>query len=130
MLAPRGALPSPVAQGQLTARFGERRAEGGTWQGLFWSAPEGASVHAIADGVVAFADWLRGYGQLVILDHGEGLLTIYANLDAPLVAVGETVRKGATIGRVGRTEQFALSGLYFELRKGGKPVDPRPWLKR
>jgi septal ring factor EnvC (AmiA/AmiB activator) len=130
MVAQRGALPSPVAQGTLTATFGERRPEGGTWHGLFWSAPEGASVHAIADGVVAFADWLRGYGQLVILDHGQGLLTIYANLDAPLVAVGETVRKGETIGRVGRTEHFATSGLYFELRKGGKPVDPRPWLKQ
>lgn len=130
MVAQRGALPSPVAQGTLTATFGERRPEGGTWHGLFWSAPEGASVRAVADGVVAFADWLRGYGQLVILDHGQGLLTIYANLDAPLVAVGETVRKGETIGRVGRTEHFATSGLYFELRKGGKPVDPRPWLKQ
>lgn len=123
------AFASPVANGHLVGSFGGKRAEGGTWKGLFWSAPEGAQVRAVADGVVAFADWLRGYGQIVILDHGKGLLTLYANLDTPLVTVGEKVTRHQVVGRVGRTEHFATSGLYFELRQNGQPVDPSRWLK-
>lgn len=127
----RGKLLLPV-KGEIAARFGSpRRTEAGvdgpTWKGVFIRAAEGAEVHAAAAGRVVFADWLRGFGNLLILDHGEGALTVYGNNETLLASVGERVEAGAVIAQVGNTGGSADSGLYFEIRLEGRPVDPLKW---
>lgn len=127
----RGKLLLPV-KGEIAARFGSpRRTEAGvdgpTWKGVFIRAAEGAEVQAAAAGRVVFADWLRGFGNLLILDHGEGALTVYGNNETLLASVGERVEAGAVIAQVGNTGGSADSGLYFEIRLEGRPVDPLKW---
>jgi septal ring factor EnvC (AmiA/AmiB activator) len=127
----RGKLTLPV-QGEVTARFGAaRRTEAGvnapTWKGIFIRAREGSEVHAVADGRVVFADWLRGFGNLLIVDHGEGFLSVYGNNESLLASAGERVAAGAVIAAVGNTGGQAESGLYFELRFQGRPFDPLRW---
>jgi septal ring factor EnvC (AmiA/AmiB activator) len=125
----RGKLPLPV-NGQIAARFGAvRAAEGGgtTWKGLFLKAATGTEVHAVAAGRVVFADWLRGFGNLLILDHGEGFLTVYGYNESLLRAVGETVDSGDVISTIGDTGGGGESGLYFEARYEGHPFDPLLW---
>jgi murein hydrolase activator len=131
----RGKLALPV-DGQLGARFGApRRDEDGqpqtgapTWKGLFIRAPAGAEVHAIAAGRVVFADWLRGFGNLMILDHGNGLLSVYGNNETLLRGIGDAVEAREVIAAVGSTGGSQDSGLYFELRYQGKPFDPLAWV--
>jgi len=124
----RGRLPWPV-QGQVAARFGARREEGALfWKGMFIRAPAGAEVRAVAAGVVAFADWLRGYGQLLIIDHDDGFLSIYGNNQSLLAQVGQQVDAGAPVATVGNSGGYAESGLYFELRHKGQAFDPGKWL--
>jgi len=124
----RGKLQLPVA-GQIVSRFGSARADGGTtWKGLFIRAAEGAPVHAVAAGVVVFADWLRGFGNLLIVDHGDGFLSVYGNNDALLVANGAKVESGQTIASAGNSGGNADSGLYFELRHQGQAFDPMKWI--
>ncbi|HEX4598485.1 MAG TPA: peptidoglycan DD-metalloendopeptidase family protein [Burkholderiaceae bacterium] len=131
----RGKLELPV-QGQLGARFGApRRDEDGqpqagapTWKGLFIRAQAGAEVHAIAAGRVVFADWLRGFGNLMILDHGNGLLSVYGNNETLLRGIGDLVQAREVIAAVGSTGGSQDSGLYFELRYQGKPFDPLAWV--
>ncbi|MCX8017295.1 MAG: peptidoglycan DD-metalloendopeptidase family protein [Rhodocyclaceae bacterium] len=124
----RGKLVKPV-QGHLTARFGSRREDGQTlWKGLFFRAPEGAAVRAVAPGVVVFADWLRGYGNLLIIDHDDDFLSVYGNNQALLADVGQKVAAGATIAAVGASGGQPESGLYFELRHRGRAFDPLKWL--
>jgi septal ring factor EnvC (AmiA/AmiB activator) len=131
----RGKLELPV-DGQLGARFGAaRRDEDGqpqagapTWKGLFIRAPAGAEVHAVAAGRVVFADWLRGFGNLLILDHGNGLLSVYGNNETLLRGVGDSVQAREVIAAVGSTGGSQDSGLYFELRYQGKPFDPLAWV--
>jgi septal ring factor EnvC (AmiA/AmiB activator) len=134
LAAQRGKLPPPV-KGEVVARFGAaRRGDGGagatapTWKGVFFRAPEGADVHAIAAGRVVFADWLRGFGNLLILDHGDGLLSVYGNNEALLAGVGERVEAGAVVAAVGNTGGNPDPGLYFEIRVQGRPVDPLSWV--
>jgi septal ring factor EnvC (AmiA/AmiB activator) len=127
----RGKLLVPV-KGEIAARFGSpRRTEAGvdgpTWKGVFIRAPEGTEVHAAAAGRVVFADWLRGFGNLLILDHGEGAMTIYGNNETLLASVGERVEAGAVVAQVGNTGGGADPGLYFEIRVEGRPVDPLKW---
>jgi septal ring factor EnvC (AmiA/AmiB activator) len=125
----RGKLPLPV-NGQIAARFGAvRAAEGGgtTWKGLFLKAATGTEVRAVAAGRVVFADWLRGFGNLLILDHGEGFLTVYGYNESLLRAVGETVDSGDVISTIGDTGGGGESGLYFEARYEGHPFDPLLW---
>ena len=127
----RGKLLLPV-QGEVTARFGTaRRTEAGvdapTWKGVFIRAPHGAEVRAVAAGRVAFADWLRGFGNLLIIDHGEGFLSVYGNNETLLANPGERVDSGEVIATVGNTGGSAESGLYFELRFQGRPFDPLRW---
>lgn len=125
----RGKMGFPVA-GELAGRFGAPRAEGGTrWRGLFIRANDGAEVRAIAAGDVVFSDWMRGYGNLIILDHGDDFMTIYANNDALLRVVGERVDGGAPIASVGASGGAWDSGLYFEIRHKGEPVDPLRWIR-
>ncbi len=131
----RGHLALPV-HGQIVGRFGaERLAEDGspqpgapTWKGLFIRTRAGEEVHAVAAGRVVFADWLRGFGNLMILDHGEGFLSVYGNNESLLRAVGEPVATGEVVAVAGDTGGGGQSGLYFELRYQGRPVDPSAWV--
>ncbi|MBI5862839.1 MAG: peptidoglycan DD-metalloendopeptidase family protein [Rhodocyclales bacterium] len=123
----RGRLRLPVA-GTIASRFGSARGEGGlTWKGLFIRTAEGAEVHAIAAGTVVFADWLRGFGNLLIVDHGDDFLSIYGNNESLLSAVGRTVKSGEAIATAGNSGGNPESGLYFELRYRGRPFDPMKW---
>lgn len=125
----RGRLGFPV-QGELIGRFGAPRADGGTrWRGLFIRSAGAADVVAIAAGKVVFSDWMRGYGNLIIVDHGDEFLSIYGNNDALLRVVGDTVEGGVPIASVGPGGEGRESGLYFELRHKGEPVDPMQWLR-
>ena len=126
----RGRLRLPV-RGELTHRYGSQRDDGGArWRGLFIRATNGESVRAVADGRVVYADWLRGFGNLLILDHGGGYMSLYGNNEGLLRSVGEAVRGGDTVAQVGSTGGAAESGLYFELRFEGKPFDPMTWVGR
>lgn len=127
--AQRGTLALPV-RGELGGRFGSPRADGGvTWKGLFIAAKPGAEVRAVAGGRVVYADWLRGFGNLLIVDHGDSYMTLYANAEALLKQVGEIISGGDTIATVGNSGGNAESGLYFEMRHEGKPFDPLTWVK-
>jgi murein hydrolase activator len=124
----KGRLHLPV-RGELTGRFGGPREEAGaTWKGLFIRSVTGETVHAVADGRVVYADWLRGFGNLLILDHGAGFMSLYAYNEGLLREVGEMVRAGDPVAEVGASGQSAESGLYFELRRDGKPFDPMRWV--
>jgi septal ring factor EnvC (AmiA/AmiB activator) len=126
----RGKLKLPV-RGELAGRFGAQREEGGvTWKGLFIRAGEGQSVRSVADGQVVYADWFRGYGNLLIVDHGSGYLSLYGNNESVLKAVGDSVKSGEVIASVGSTGGAQESGVYFELRQDGKPFDPMRWVGR
>ncbi len=125
----RGQLRFPV-RGELIGRFGAPRAEGGTtWKGVFIRAAGGADVRAVAAGEVVFSDWLRGYGNLLIIDHGGDYLSVYGNNDALLKEVGERVAGGDAVASVGASEGGGESGLYFEIRHQGRPLDPLQWVK-
>ena len=124
----KGSLQLPV-RGELANRYGAPREETGVnWKGLFIRSVSGEVVHAVADGRVVYADWLRGFGNLLILDHGQGFMSLYANNEGLLRRVGETVRGGDPVARVGATGGDEESGLYFELRRDGKPFDPLAWV--
>ena len=122
----KGALHLPV-RGVVTNRFGSARQEGSTWKGLFIRATPGSEIKAIASGRVVFADWMRGFGNLLIVDHGGSYLSIYGNNEALLKQVGDNVRSGDTIASVGNSGGNPESGLYFELRHQGQPLDPLKW---
>jgi septal ring factor EnvC (AmiA/AmiB activator) len=123
----KGRLQLPV-KGELTNQYGAAREEGASWKGLFIRSVSGETIHAVADGRVVYADWLRGFGNLLILDHGKGYMSLYANNEALLFQVGEKVRGGDPIARVGASGGQSDSGLYFELRRDGKPFDPLKWV--
>ncbi len=125
----RGALRLPV-RGELTGAFGAPRGASGTEsKGVFIRAPEGRPVRAVARGRVVFADWMRGFGNLIILDHGENYLSIYANNDSLLKQVGENVTVGEPIAITGASGGNEETGLYFELRHLGRAFDPLRWVK-
>lgn len=124
----KGKLRLPVI-GELTNRFGRPRKDSGlSWKGLFIAAKEGGVVKAIAPGQVVYADWLRGFGNLLILDHGSGYMSLYGNNEALFRQVGDQLGAGETIASVGNSGGNPDSGLYFELRHKGKPFDPLPWV--
>jgi septal ring factor EnvC (AmiA/AmiB activator) len=124
----RGQLRLPV-RGELINRFGAPRHDGGTsWKGVFLRAGQGAEVRAVASGQVVFADWLRGFGNLIILDHGDSYLSVYGSNESVFKAVGQTVRAGEVIAAVGNSGGNAETGLYFELRHQGQPLDPMKWV--
>lgn len=128
----RGRLPMPVA-GEITGRFGApRKVEGAgtapTWKGIFIRAAAGTGVRAIAAGQVVFADWLRGFGNLMVIDHGEGFLSVYGNNESLLRNVGDRVAVGDVVAAVGNTGGVEQTGLYFELRFQGRPFDPLKWV--
>jgi septal ring factor EnvC (AmiA/AmiB activator) len=116
-------------KGELTERFGAKRPGGGPpSKGLFIRSPSGQEVRAVAPGRVVFSDWLRGFGNLLIVDHGRSYLTIYGYNEALLKQVGDVVRAGDVVATVGASGGSRESGLYFEIRHAGKAFDPMGWV--
>jgi septal ring factor EnvC (AmiA/AmiB activator) len=129
----RGRLSLPV-RGELVGRFGTQRSREGTAgtasaKGVFIRAAEGERVQAVGAGRVVYADWMRGFGNLLIVDHGEGFLSIYANNESLLKQTGDEVRLGEPLATAGQSGGNEETGLYFELRHLGKPFDPLSWVK-
>ncbi|MBP8294996.1 MAG: peptidoglycan DD-metalloendopeptidase family protein [Burkholderiales bacterium] len=123
----KGLLKIPAA-GELNARFGvPRNGNGPPWKGWFIRAPAGTTVQAVAAGKVVFADWLRGFGNLVIVDHGDGFMSLYGNNDALLQQVGTAIEAGQAVAQAGTSGGAAESGVYFELRQDGVAFDPKDW---
>ncbi|MDR3159748.1 MAG: peptidoglycan DD-metalloendopeptidase family protein [Zoogloeaceae bacterium] len=123
----KGKLRLP-ARGQIMGRFGAPREGGTTWKGLFIRAAPGSEVKAIARGQVVYAEWMRGFGNLLIIDHDSGYLSVYGNNDALYKQVGDRVEGGDTISAAGNSGGNADSGLYFELRHQGRALDPMQWV--
>jgi len=125
----KGRLTWPLA-GTLLQDFGQPRAGGLKWNGVVFAAPRGREVRAVYHGRVVFADWLAGMGLLVIVDHGEGYMTLYGYNESTLKSAGDWVAPGDVIATVGDSGGQPQTGLYFELRKGTQPVNPRAWVSR
>jgi septal ring factor EnvC (AmiA/AmiB activator) len=124
----KGQMPWPV-DGKPSNRYGARRPNAKLrWQGLILPAPEGSKVSAIHHGRVVFADWLRGSGLLLIIDHGEGYMSLYSHNQALLREVGEWVSAGSAIATVGNSGGRQEAALYFEVRQDGKPTNPGAWM--
>jgi murein hydrolase activator len=125
----RGQLKWPV-KGKVKRLFGKsRQAANLKWNGVVIPSREGKDVKAISHGRVAYADWLRGYGMLVIIDHGDGYMTLYGYNQALYKETGDWVEEGEVIATVGRSGGQKKSGLYFEVRVKGKPSNPTKWCK-
>ncbi|MFT4767023.1 MAG: septal ring factor EnvC (AmiA/AmiB activator) [Glaciecola sp.] len=127
--AAKGSMRWPV-DGRITSRFGRPRNQGKMrWQGVRLKAESGSTVAAIHHGRVVYADWLRGSGLLLVIDHGEGYLSLYAHNESLLREVGDWVTAGAPVSTVGDSGGQSEAGLYFEIRKDGKPTDPQGWCR-
>ena len=122
-------LAMPV-NGKPSNRFGAKRNTDIRWQGWLIPAPQGEPVSAIFDGHIIFSDWLRGQGLIIVIDHGEGWLSLYAQNHSLLRGEGEFVRQGDIIAKVGASGGSERTGLYFEMRQKGKPIDPADWIQR
>lgn len=122
----RGKLAWPVS-GKLVAQYGESRAGGVKWDGVLVATERGTPVRAVASGRVVYADWLPGLGLLTIIDHGDGYLSLYGHNERLFKAAGEQVSSGEPIAAAGDSGGRPRAEVYFEIRKGGKPIDPRPW---
>jgi len=127
----KGQLPWPV-KGRLTNKFGSARAESteSIWDGVLIDASEGTEIRAITSGKVVYSDWLRGYGLLIIIDHGKGYMTLYAFNQSVYRQVGEWVDAGEVVASVGQSGGRSHPGLYFGIRNKGKPVDPLEWCRK
>ena len=123
----RGQMAMPV-HGEIAARFGGGRGDGPSWKGLFIKAAEGAEVKVVAGGRVVFAEWLRGFGNLIIVDHGSQYMSIYGNNQSLLKRPGDVVRPGEVIASAGNSGGNEQSGLYFEMRHQGRAFDPLGWV--
>jgi murein hydrolase activator len=126
----KGKLPWP-SRGRLVASFGSYRKVGKLkWDGVMIAAPEGQEVRAIHHGRVAFADWLRGFGLLLIIDHGDGYMSLYGHNQSLFKETGEWVEPGEVVAQVGNSGGRATSGIYFGIRHNGQPVNPAQWCLR
>jgi septal ring factor EnvC (AmiA/AmiB activator) len=123
----KGKLP---VKGELIAAFGSRRTDGPAWKGVFIKATEGSEVRAAGAGEVVFADWMRGFGNLLIVDHGGQYMSIYGNNQAVLKRPGDRVKAGDVVATVGNSGGNEQSGLYFEMRHQGRAFDPLTWMNR
>ena len=124
----KGKLRLPT-RGELINRYGSPRSDSGlSWKGLFIRGSSGQEVRAVASGQVVYADWMRGFGNLMIIDHGQSYLTIYGNNESLLKQVGDKVASGDTVATVGNSGGSQDSGLYFEIRHQGKAFDPMRWV--
>ncbi len=126
--AAKGKMEWPAA-GRLAVRFGVRKQSGLTWDGVMIAAAEGKEVRAVHHGRVVFADWLRGFGLLLIIDHGGGYMTLYGHNRALLKESGEWVETNEPIATVGSSGGSAATGVYFEVRRKGRPVNPGIWCR-
>ena len=115
-------------RGTITEKFGNKRSDGPSGKGLFIRAAEGAEIRAVAGGKVVFADWLRGFGNLIIVDHGSQYMTIYGNNQALFKHVGDAIKAGEVIASAGNSGGNEHSGLYFEMRHRGRAFDPLGWV--
>lgn len=118
------------ASGELLARYGGRLPDGRTSSGVLIGAAAGSPVTAVADGTVVFSEWMTGYGLILIVDHGNGYMSLYAHNEALLRDAGDRVRRGDAVAKVGSSGGHGRAALYFELRRNGQPVDPAAWLQR
>ncbi|MEQ1667527.1 MAG: peptidoglycan DD-metalloendopeptidase family protein [Sulfuriferula sp.] len=126
----KGRLIMP-AHGELIHRFGTQREQGGTvWKGIFIKAAAGQPVHAVAAGVVVFSDWMRGFGNLIIIDHSGGYMSLYSNNETLYKQTGTNIKAGDTIASVGNTGGSNETGLYFELRYQSQAFDPSSWIAK
>lgn len=116
--------------GNLVSGYGGRMPDGRASSGLLIAAGLGTPVRAVADGTVVFAEWMTGYGLILIVDHGNGYLSLYGHNESLLKDAGDTVKRGDTVARVGNSGGLAQPALYFELRRNGQPVNPDSWLRR
>jgi septal ring factor EnvC (AmiA/AmiB activator) len=125
----KGKLAWPLAKGHLVHRFGQRKLDGQRWDGVLIAAPEGEKVRAIYAGRVVYADWLRGFGMLLIIEHGDGYMSLYGHNQALLKERGEWVAAGDVIALAGSSGGERSPGLYFAIRYHGRPVDPAKWCR-
>ncbi|NGP53841.1 peptidoglycan DD-metalloendopeptidase family protein, partial [Thioalkalivibrio sp. XN8] len=125
----KGRLAWPV-EGALLRAFGSRRGEGPPANGIVIGAERGSEVRAVWHGRVAYADWLPGLGLLLVLEHGDGFMSLYGHNEALFGAVGDWVGAGQVLGRVGDSGGRDQAGLYFEIRNGMQPENPQGWLRR
>ena len=126
----KGKLPPPT-QGRFLAHFGDPRKGGNLrWKGVLLGGHEGQDVISVARGRVAFADWLRGFGLLLILEHGDGYMTLYGYNQSLYTQVGDWVEAGQVIASLGNTGDVPEAGVYFEIRHQGQPRDPQQWLRK
>jgi septal ring factor EnvC (AmiA/AmiB activator) len=126
----QGRLPWPL-EGRVVHGFGKPRAEGRmTWNGILIAAEDGAQFRAVQRGRIVFADWLRGFGLMTIVDHGSGFMTLYGQAEALSRRVGDTVEAGEVLGRAGRSGGQKEPGVYFEIRQNGRARDPAAWLRK
>ncbi len=123
----KGKLP---VNGELAATYGAKRVDGPSWKGIFIRAAEGSEVHAAGAGEVIFADWMRGFGNLLIVDHGGEYMSIYGNNQSLLKRPGDRVKAGESVATVGNSGGNEHSGLYFEIRHQGRAIDPLAWINR
>ena len=114
--------------GELVAKFGSKRRDGLSWKGWFIRESEGSDVRAVAAGRVVYADWLRGFGNLIIVDHGKQYMIIYGNNQAVLKRAGDLVKAGDVIANAGNSGGNEQSGLYFGMRHEGRAFDTLGWL--
>lgn len=124
----RGRLAWPVP-GRIARGFGATDESGRRSSGLLIASKSGTAVHAVSHGRIVFADWLRGYGLMIIVDHGDGYLSLYGCNETLLKDVGDWVNAGETIATSGASGGQKTPGLYFEVRAKGQPVDPKAWLR-
>jgi septal ring factor EnvC (AmiA/AmiB activator) len=124
-----GGLGWPVS-GSLLASYGGQLPDGRRSEGVLIAASAGTAVKAVADGTVVFADWMTGYGNILIIDHGNGYMSLYAHNDGLLRDAGDAVKRGDPVASVGTSGGQARPALYFELRRNGAPVNPGSWLSR
>jgi septal ring factor EnvC (AmiA/AmiB activator) len=126
----RGQLGWPLPAVRLTERFGSPKGDGGQrWDGVLIAAPEGAEVHAVHPGRVVYANWLRGFGLLMIVEHEDGYMTLYGHNQTLLKESGEWVAAGDPIALSGMSGGLRSGGLYFAIRHRGKPLDPVKWCR-
>ncbi len=124
----KGKMPWPV-KGKLKARFGSAKRGGLKWDGIFISGPEGREVKAVYDGKVVFADWLRGFGLMLILDHGDGYMTLYGHNQSLVKQPGELVKAQEVVAALGSSGGQAEPGVYFAMRYKGEPINPEKWIR-
>jgi septal ring factor EnvC (AmiA/AmiB activator) len=123
----KGRLRKP-ADGKVRKLFGKRRQGQVRWKGIVINSAEGSPVQAVQNGKVLYADWLKGFGLVTIVDHGNGYMTVYGRNQALLKQAGDVVIEGETIGLVGSSGGQSSPGLYFEIRLKGKALNPSSWL--